>query len=73
MKKRWNDVIVYDYREGRQIAKLDLPPESIPGEVHYSPDGRFGVVEEVDAQKKYRKAIHIFKLKNLKWQKKAYQ
>ena len=64
--------MIYEYRSGKTISKLELPKGSIPGEIHYSKDGSVGVVEEVDSSTLQRKALHVFELKNLVWKKLTY-
>lgn len=68
-RKKWNDVWVINYQSGKLLSKLDLPKESIPGEIHFDSDGQVGVVEEVDSKSGIRKALHVFKLNKLIWKK----
>lgn len=68
-KDRYNGVVVYDYGNEKILSRLDLPKGSIPGEVHYSFDGKYGVVEEISSKTGVRKALHIFYLTRLIWKK----
>lgn len=72
-RKKANSVYVYDYENSKLLSHLALPNDSMPGEIHYDTFGKVGVVEEIGKKDNKRKALHVFRLKNINWQKKAYE